>query len=159
MRVRVKTLDGERSEQIVEGGSLWVYPLTPGQQVEVEVTALARGTHIGGRRRVRTTLSGGTLGLIFDARGRPLPLAMDARGRAEQMPAWLAQATGNPVQPIDPRWLEVGSTPQPQPKAVAPRRQRQQPKPARQPRQRGRRGGQQEASQEEIEFDFDDLRG
>lgn len=149
MRVRITTPDGDRIEEVINGDSLWVYPLAPGQEVEVDVRVLARGTSIGGKGRVRMKLEGGTLGLIFDARGRSLLLAADSRGRAQQLPLWISQVTGNPVQPIDERWLEAA------PKAV----EKAQPKSER-PQRRGRRGQQQPEPQEDVdlEFDLDELR-
>lgn len=104
LRVRITTSLGEVIDHTVHGGELWVYPLGLGQRVEVDVR-VGRGVRIGGRRRVRQTIEGGTAGIIFDARGRPLPLGRTVTARAEQMPAWMAAATGDEVRPIDSRWL------------------------------------------------------
>lgn len=106
MRIRIKAANGQVTTHTVNGGHLWIYPLPPSEQVEVDVRAVGRGVSIGGRGRVRLTVTGGSAGVIFDARGRSLPLAKDARGRAAQMPAWLAAASGNALMEIDERWLE-----------------------------------------------------
>ncbi len=105
MKVSIKLSDGTTQRHTVEGGSLWVYPLPIGQKAQVSVSA-ARGLTIGGKNRVRVTAEGGIVGLIFDARGRPLPLAADVRARAEQLPLWVSQVTGDDVKTIDPLWLE-----------------------------------------------------
>jgi uncharacterized protein (TIGR01319 family) len=104
MRIKITTEDGQVVKQDVQGGHLWVYTLPVGKSVRVEVSA-GRGLHIGGKGRVKLTVDGGTAGLIFDARGRPLPLAADARGRAAQLPLWVSQVTGDPVKEIDEAWL------------------------------------------------------
>ena len=41
------------------------------------------------------TLTGGTAGLIIDARGRPLPLENALKNRAEQIVGWYTDATGD----------------------------------------------------------------
>jgi hypothetical protein len=104
MKIKITTDDRQVIRQQVEGGHLWVYPLPVGRTVRVEVSA-GGGLNIGGRRSIKLTLEGGTAGLIFDARGRPLPLAEDARARAGQMPLWVSQVTGDPVKEIDEAWL------------------------------------------------------
>jgi|FLYN01.1.fsa_nt_gi uncharacterized protein (TIGR01319 family) len=104
MKIKIITDDGQTVKQEVQGGHLWVFPLPVGKSVRVEVSA-GRGLHINGRGRIKMTLEGGTAGLIFDARGRPLPLAMDARGRAAQLPLWVSEVTGDPVKAIDEAWL------------------------------------------------------
>jgi hypothetical protein len=97
--VKITTEDGLIIQQDVPGGGLWAYPLGVGRNAKVEVNAAGR-YKIGDRSRVRLALEGGTAGLIIDARGRPLPLALDVRGRAAQMPQWVAQMTGEPARAI-----------------------------------------------------------
>jgi hypothetical protein len=106
LQVKITYDNGSVVEQQVAGGHLWLCPLPAGETAQVEVRAQGRGASIGGRSRLRQTLAGGSAGLIFDARGRPLPLATTPAGRAAQMPQWIAEATGAPIQEIDPRWLK-----------------------------------------------------
>jgi hypothetical protein len=108
MKVKITTDEGEVIRQDVMGGHLWVYPLGTGRAATVEVRAAGRGTSIAERGRVKTTVEGGAAGLIFDARGRPVPLAADARGRAAQMPVWISEITGDALVAIPDDWL-VGS--------------------------------------------------
>ncbi|MBZ0304153.1 MAG: glutamate mutase L [Anaerolineae bacterium] len=103
--------DDETVEQRIDGGHLWVYPLPSGQEAQVEVRVLARGSSIGGKGRIKLTLEGGTGGLIFDARGRLLPLAQDVRKRAAQMTRWLAEATRSTPQDIPESWLQAADQP------------------------------------------------
>ncbi|MAS34782.1 MAG: hypothetical protein CL610_12295 [Anaerolineaceae bacterium] len=99
--------DDEQVEQRIDGGHLWVYPLSIGNEAEVEVRVLARGSSIGDRRRIKTRVEGGAAGLIFDARGRLLPLADDVRRRAMQMSTWLAEATRSTPRDIPESWLQA----------------------------------------------------
>lgn len=99
----------------VQGGHLMIYPLLLGQKAEVQVRVTGRGISIGGSRRLRMTVQGGTAGLIFDARGRSIHAlqpehALDLQQRAQWMPQWIAEVTGDPVRPIDPAWLIVPDT-------------------------------------------------
>lgn len=103
-KVQITLGKGQREKHTVTGGGLWLYPLPIGARAEVVVSA-ARGLNIGGKRRVKFTVEGGSAGLIIDARGRPLPLGLSVRDRAVQIPAWYAQATGDPIREISAEWL------------------------------------------------------
>ncbi len=105
LHVKITTADGQVVKQNVDGGHIWVYPLGVGQEVKVDVSVSGRGLSLGGKSRVRMSAQGGSVGLIFDARGRALPIAMQVRERAAQMPMWAAEITGDPLKPIDETWL------------------------------------------------------
>ncbi len=128
LRVKITRADGSVTEEQVAGGHLWVYPLPEGETAQVDVRVVGRGAHLGGRSRLRQAVVGGSAGLIFDARGRPLPLANTPAGRAAQMPHWFAEASGLPLQDIDPRWLQPARAAGEKPAASArpPRGQRRQ---------------------------------
>lgn len=164
MRVKITPASGKPISHDIEGGHLWIYPLPLGTRVKVEVRALGRGLSFGGKPTLRAEVEGGSVGLIFDARGRPLPLAVDVAARAAQMPLWFAEATGDEVRPIDAKWLE------PLPKADAltgipakPGKQRKE-KPPKAEKQRGKQqepDAQQappEPATEAEEEDIDELR-
>ncbi len=106
--VRVTTA-GESQKFTVQGGELWVYPLSIGVHATVRISA-ARGLNINGRRQLKFDLDGGSAGLIIDARGRPLPLETSLKTLSEQIPLWYAQATGDPVFEIPPEWLQPPSS-------------------------------------------------
>lgn len=105
MQIKIQIEDGDLIEHTLNGGHLWVFPLQIGQVVHIDIRAKGRGTKIGGRGRLQARVEGGTVGLIFDARGRNLPLSRDLTERAAQMSLWLAEATNSPVKEIDPEWL------------------------------------------------------
>ncbi len=96
--------NGERLRYSVDAGHVFVYPVPLGQSVEVRVRC-AGGVNINGKRRFKMTIEGGAMGLMIDARPRPLKLG-DVANRAVIMPKWVQEATGDPLQEIDPKWLE-----------------------------------------------------
>jgi uncharacterized protein (TIGR01319 family) len=160
MKIKITLDDGEVIQHEVEGGHLWIYPLAPGKQAKVEVSA-GGGLSIGGKGRVKMSVEGGLAGLIFDGRGRPLPLAKDARGRAAQLPLWFSEATGQPAHEIDERWLlptDIDGAAKPAEKQKEPPKAAARPareKPTRQPR-RGKQAAKSEPEAEEE--NLDDLR-
>jgi len=96
LRLRVTYEDGSTLDVEVRHGELEVLPLLPGQQAVLELRPL-RGFDVGlggpgrgGKRRV----SGGLVGLIVDARGRPLRLAGDPGRRRRQVQQWLWDVGG-----------------------------------------------------------------
>ncbi len=93
MRVTIKLPGGQVERRQVAAGTLWTYPLPPGQTARVEVKT-SRGLSIDGKSSLKLTLEGGAAGLIFDARGRPLPLPRNAEARARLYPAWVAGTQG-----------------------------------------------------------------
>ena len=107
--ITIVTAD-ETVKQQVNGGHIWVYPLAIGQKAEVMVRVRGRGTRINGKRRLKMTLEGGVAGLVFDARGRPLPLALDVPARAAQLVMWHSEAAGIPPVDIPADWLQVSET-------------------------------------------------
>jgi hypothetical protein len=80
----------------VRQGDLEVLPLLPGQQAVLELRPLRHfdvglgGPGKAGQRRV----SGGLVGLIIDARGRPLRLPRDPELCQRQMRKWLWDVGG-----------------------------------------------------------------
>ncbi len=103
-RVSITNAQGETEKFTVNGGDLWVYPLSIGLRAIVRISATG-GMNINGKRRIKLDVEGGSAGLIIDARGRPLPLANNLKALAAQIPEWYAQATGDPIFEIPPEWL------------------------------------------------------
>ena len=103
--VTLKFEDGETLKETVKGGHLWHYPISPTETVEVRVKCTGNLT-INGRSRAKFTVTGGKMGLIIDARGRPIALGARPQDRAKQIPMWISELTGDEEIPIDERWLE-----------------------------------------------------
>ena len=106
INIQITLESGEKIDYGVLAGQLWVYDLPAGQSASVRIRCSA-GVTLNGKRRVKLTLSGGSAGLIFDARGRPLSLPKDARGRADQIPMWISAMTGDTRIDIDEKLLEA----------------------------------------------------
>lgn len=70
-------------------GDMRVYPLAVGESVNAKITP-ARGFDVGGGpgRVVEAALTGGVVGLMVDARGRPFKLPSDEHQRVEKLAKW-----------------------------------------------------------------------
>jgi hypothetical protein len=85
------TLTMEKGEAIsVKFGDLRLIDLGPGETDRVTI-APARGFDVGeGKGKARTvTVEGGAVGLIIDARGRPITLSPDPEPRIRKLTQWL----------------------------------------------------------------------
>jgi len=89
------TIEGETRH--FKYGTIEIIPLGVGEKVEAALRP-ARGFDVGeGRGRPRTaTLEGGAVGVIVDARGRPLSLPHDENARVTKVAAW-HESLGLPV--------------------------------------------------------------
>jgi hypothetical protein len=92
LKIKLDTGQGERLEKEVPYGAIEVIALSPGHHASLEMRP-ARNFDIGlgqaGRGAV-AEVEGGMLGLIIDARGRPLRFPDDDDKRQEQLQAWLS---------------------------------------------------------------------
>jgi len=88
---KIKYEDGRSLEVEVPFGSLEVIPL-PARQVATLELRPTRRFDVGlGRKGLAgtTEVEGGIIGIMIDARGRPLPLAEDPAEQREKMQRWL----------------------------------------------------------------------
>jgi hypothetical protein len=82
--------NGGELEVEVEFGSLEVLPLPPGQRAELQLRPLKRfDVGAGPGRGYKRKIYGGVIGLIVDARGRPLVLPSNDSERRARMQQWL----------------------------------------------------------------------
>ena len=95
----------EAIEDTILGGHIWTYTLAGHQTAKVTISCKG-GMRINGKRKVQLTLRGGSLGIIVDARGRPLSTGRDVHERAALFPVWVAEVTGDELREVDPAWLE-----------------------------------------------------
>lgn len=91
MTVKLSYASGGTIEDEVKAGSLSVLPLSPGQKAVMHLRPRAgidigRGPGRGGRP---IEIQGSALGLIVDARGRPLVLPSDPKRRMKIVASWL----------------------------------------------------------------------
>jgi hypothetical protein len=91
LRVKVCYSDGQVVQQEVTYGSIDVLPLEPGERATLELRPTRRFDMGLGEpgRGVTAEAEGGVLGLVIDARGRPLELPKDEVGRRELVQEWL----------------------------------------------------------------------
>jgi hypothetical protein len=81
---------GSELEVEVEYGSLEVLPLPAGQTAELQLRPLKRfDVGAGPGRSWRRRVYGGSVGLIIDARGRPLRIPVDPVERENKIQQWL----------------------------------------------------------------------
>ncbi len=96
LKLRVTYRDGGSFGAEVRYGELEVLPLLPGQKAILELHPLRRfdvglgGPGKGGKREIH----GGLLGLVIDARGRPLRVSRDPERRQAQMQQWRRDVGG-----------------------------------------------------------------
>ncbi len=82
--------NGSELEVEVEFGSLEVLPLPPGQRAELQLRPQRRfDVGAGPGRGYRRKVFGGAVGLMVDARGRPLRLPAASEERQAKMQQWL----------------------------------------------------------------------
>jgi hypothetical protein len=89
LRLRMVFEDGNEQTAEIKYGALELIPLPQGKSVQMHMTPLHRldiGKGAGRPGRLRVT--GGALGVIVDARGRPLRLPEDAARRREELAKW-----------------------------------------------------------------------
>lgn len=98
LHLKMQRSDGSSAEKTVKFGTIEVLPLATGQRAILEI----RPTHrfdigLGHPGKSATTeVEGGTLGLVVDARGRPLVLPADDRLRDVALSQWRQALRSNP---------------------------------------------------------------
>jgi hypothetical protein len=105
VKLKITTQDGEIYEHTIDGGDMWLLPLPTGRELAIDIQC-SRGITIGKNRRIKRTFYGGTAGILFDMRGRPLPIGLTVEDRAKNMPHWWSQASGEEFVAIPDSWLE-----------------------------------------------------
>ncbi len=96
LKVKMQTDDGNEQDLVVKQGSLATLPLPIGQSARLNLSPLQRAdVGMGGPGRSgKLQVIGGALGVIFDARGRPIRLSSDMAKRREENRRWLMQLGG-----------------------------------------------------------------
>jgi hypothetical protein len=91
LRFKIEYEDGRSLEVEVLYGSLEVIPLPAGQTANLELRPGRRyDVGLGTKGQAGTTkVEGGVIGIIIDARGRPLPIAADPQQQQEKVQRWL----------------------------------------------------------------------
>jgi hypothetical protein len=95
LRVRISSDEGQESELEVMQGSLVAIRLPIGQTATLHLAPLHRfDVGMGGLGRGGTVkVMGGVMGVLIDARGRPLRMPAEPAKRRESLNKWLVEAT------------------------------------------------------------------
>ncbi len=95
LQVRVAAAGSGAIDLEVLHGSLEIVPLTPGQKASIQVRP-SPGVYVGPTTRgvYEAQVEGGTVGLIIDARGRPITLPSGLDKRREKIQQWLWDVGG-----------------------------------------------------------------
>lgn len=91
VRVGLEFADGRTHVEDVAWGSIVRLPLAPGEQAVLGLYPAAGvdiGLGTGQQARATDPVEGGALGLVIDARGRPLALPQDPVQRVARLSAW-----------------------------------------------------------------------
>ena len=89
MKVTVRMPDNSVIEESLKFGTIKRIPLEEGKKAEVEILPLQGGDIGQGPGKKKTaTLEGGVIGIILDARGRPLALPQDDSKRKQSLLEW-----------------------------------------------------------------------
>jgi hypothetical protein len=89
LRARLTYADGTEARAEVKSGGLEILPLPSGQSARLSLQPLHRAdAGLGPGKNGATTVTGGALGVVIDARGRPLNLPSDPVRRRELMKRW-----------------------------------------------------------------------
>jgi hypothetical protein len=96
LRIRLVTANGDESRYEARQGMLAVLPVPTGQKARLHLEPLHRADVGMGRPGKGGNLNvvGGALGVVIDARGRPLLLPKDAARRREMIKKWLWRLGG-----------------------------------------------------------------
>jgi uncharacterized protein (TIGR01319 family) len=91
LRIKIEYDDGQTIEVEVPYGALEVIPLPSGKKAVIELRPTSRFDVGLGRagKGATTEVEGGSVGLIVDARGRPLSLLDDDEKRREKIQEWM----------------------------------------------------------------------
>lgn len=98
LNVQVQPARGGRLEADVKFGSLELIPLGAGEKAQVEIRG-GRGVSwnkvsgaSGRNNTFKREVQGGTVGLMIDARGRPLPVPENAERQRDKIQEWMWEA-------------------------------------------------------------------
>ena len=90
IKIRAKASDENVIEKDITFGDIEVIPLEDGKQAEVEIIPAGKKFDVGkGEGKSLTTIvKGGSVGLIIDARGRPISIPKDKEKRLAKLTEW-----------------------------------------------------------------------
>jgi hypothetical protein len=95
LRVKLTYSDGNEIQAEVKMGNLQALPLAAGQSAQLQLRPLQRAdVGLGPGRACQVDVTGGSLGVVIDARGRPLKMPAETAHRRELIKKWLMTVGG-----------------------------------------------------------------
>jgi hypothetical protein len=94
LRLKLVYSNGQETNMDVNYGTFEILPLSPGQSADLHLQPLQKfdiGMGAPGRGGILRHVMGGVMGVMIDARGRPLPMIRDHQKRAEFYKRWLTK--------------------------------------------------------------------
>ncbi|MDH5790869.1 MAG: glutamate mutase L [Candidatus Bathyarchaeota archaeon] len=102
MSVKITTPDGTEIEEEMLSGTIKAIPLGEHQTAEVEIKP-ARGFDVGAGpgHSLMESVEGGVVGIILDARGRPVHIPEDEDARIEKLTGWFRALDAYPEKMLE----------------------------------------------------------
>lgn len=95
--------DDESVKYDLKIGEVLSLPLPHDFSLEIKINC-QRGFKINGKSRLKLTLTGGTAGIVIDARGRNLNPPETVAGRMRLLPQWMSSATEDDLIELPETW-------------------------------------------------------
>jgi len=95
----IKMPGGEIIEKSIEYGTVTKIPLPPGEFADIEGRVnqpFTLTTKRGSDRRIEAQVEGGAVGILIDARGRPIDIPEDEEARIKKLKEWLVALDAYP---------------------------------------------------------------
>ncbi|MEM2942650.1 MAG: hypothetical protein QXT81_04435 [Candidatus Bathyarchaeia archaeon] len=102
--VTIKMPNGEVLERDVEYGTIQRIKLNEGEVAEVEIrpsSPFRVSAQTGVGRKFTTNVDGGVVGILIDARGRPIDLPQGDELRHKKLREWFSALEAYPIETLD----------------------------------------------------------
>jgi hypothetical protein len=105
--IKIKMPDGEVVEKRIEYGTIQRIELEEGKTAEIEgnvASPFSLTTAEGSGRRFSTKVEGGVVGIVIDARGRPIVLPKDDEVRRGKLREWFGGLDAYPAEVLEDKF-------------------------------------------------------
>jgi uncharacterized protein (TIGR01319 family) len=102
--ITIKMPNGEALEKEIEYGTIQVIKLEEGKTAEIEgrvSSPFSISTRTGDSRRFEAKIEGGVVGILIDARGRPIDLPQDDQARRMKLCEWFSLLDAYPTSVLE----------------------------------------------------------
>ena len=113
----VVTIGDETAEPSLKQGTLLTIGAPATLEVNIKIKC-KRGFRVNGKRSIKLTLTGGTGGIVIDARGRNFVAPASVADRMQVLPEWISSATGEEPFSLPEEWAIDTNEPVSEPEDV-----------------------------------------